>query len=100
MATTGSYFRRVAVPPEPLTRRQHQALTDILGRDVPELLPLAEEAINQRWLEDEEVERLTSALLKIFLAHLGPDDEPDAYGARADELVGLVEMQRRAYWQD
>jgi hypothetical protein len=62
-------------------------------------LPLARHAINARWLDDDECEALTSALLNVFTTHLGPDDEPDAYGAKADDLIGLIEMQRRGYWQ-
>jgi hypothetical protein len=50
-------------------------------------------------LDDDECEALTSALLNVFTARLGPDDEPDTYGAKADDVIGLIEMQRRGYWQ-
>jgi hypothetical protein len=73
-------------------------LVDIIGQEKPELLPLARDAVNARWLDDAECEALTNALLKVFLAHLGPDDEPDRYGATADELTALIEMQRPSYW--
>lgn len=60
---------------------------------------MARHAVNARWLDDDECETLTSALLDVFTSHLGPDDEPDAYAAKADDLIGLIEMQRPGYWQ-
>jgi hypothetical protein len=84
----------------PLTRAEHETLIDIIGREKPELLPLARDAVNTRWLDDAECEALTSTLLNVFLAHLRPDDEPDRYGATADELTGLIEMQRPSYWNE
>ena len=72
---------------------------EIIGREAPDLLPLAREAVNARWLTDEECEALTSVLLGAFLARLHPDDEPDRQGAEADDLLGRIEMQRASYWR-
>jgi hypothetical protein len=84
----------------PLTRTEHKTLVEIIARDAPDLLPLARDAVNVRWLDDDECERLTNALLDVFRSHLRPNDEPDMYGATADDLIGLVEMQRRGYWDE
>jgi hypothetical protein len=86
-------------PPEPLTPSERRRLVEIVGREKPALAPLAEEAVNARWLTDEECEALVSVLLGVFTRHLGPDDEPDREGVEADSLLGRIEMQRRGYWQ-
>jgi len=85
-------------PPEPLTTAQHDRLVRIVERRAPALLPLARDAVNKRWLSDEEVEALAGVALAEFLDHLGPDDEPDREGVEADNLLGVIEMQRRSYW--
>jgi hypothetical protein len=89
----------VAALRRPLTRAEHETLIEIIAREAPDRLPLARHAVNARWLDDDECETLTSALLDVFTSHLGPDDEPDAYAAKADDLIGLIEMQRPGYWQ-
>jgi hypothetical protein len=83
----------------PLTRAEHDTLVEIIAREAPDHLALAQHAVNARWLDDDECETLTGALLNVFTAHLGPDDEPDTYGAKADDLIGLIQMQRPGYWQ-
>jgi hypothetical protein len=85
-------------PPQPLTPTQHRRLVTIVEDRAPELLPLVAE-VNVRWLTDEECEALSHVALNEFIDHLGPDDEPDRAGVEADELVGVIEMQRRRYWQ-
>lgn len=35
-------------------------LVDIIGQEKPELLPLARDAVNARWLDDAESEALTT----------------------------------------
>ena len=72
---------------------------EIIGREAPDLLPLARDAMNARWLTDEECEALTSIVLDASLAHRGPDDEPDRQGDEADHLLGRIEMQRESYWR-
>jgi hypothetical protein len=88
----------VVALPRPLAQVEHERLVDIIGCANPELLPLARDDVNARWLEDAECEALTNALMSVFLAHSGPNDEPDRYGATGDELIGLIEMQRPGYW--
>jgi hypothetical protein len=78
---------------------EHRRLVEIMGREAPDLLPLARDAVNATWLTDEECEALSSVVLRIFLAHLDPDDEPDREGAEADDLLGRIEMQRPGYWR-
>lgn len=85
-------------PPQPLTAAQHRRLVGIVERRAPDLVSLANQ-VNSRWLSDAECEALSRVALNEFLAHLGPDDEPDQAGADADELVGVIEMQRRGYWE-
>ena len=70
----------------------------IINRTAPELLPLARDAVNARWLTTEECEALVSALLNVFLDPVDRDDEPTPEGAEADDLLGRIEMQREAYW--
>jgi hypothetical protein len=60
---------------------------------------LARDAVNKRWLTDEECESLTSVVLGVFTDHLGPDDEPDQQGAEADDLLGRIAMQGARYWR-
>ena len=83
-------------------RQAESRLTDLgwLGGTARSLLlGLATDAVNQRWLSDEEAEALSRVALDEFLAHLGPGDEPDREGAEADDLLGMIEMQRRGYWR-
>lgn len=70
----------------------------IIERVAPELLPLARDAVNARWLTTEECEALVSALLDVFLDSLDRHDEPTREGAEADDLIGRIEMQREDYW--
>ena len=86
-------------PHEPLTPKELRRLVAIVEREAPNLLPVARDAINERWLTDEECEALVSVVLGVFLAHLGSDDEPDREGAEADDLLGRIEMQRASYWR-
>jgi hypothetical protein len=79
---------------------QHQRLVEIVRRHRPELLTLARDEVNTRWLTDDEAHSLSDVLLAVFLDHLGDADEPDAEAAAADDLVGLVEMQREAFFRD
>jgi hypothetical protein len=85
-------------PPEPLTSRERHRLVAIIEREAPELLPLAQDAVNARWLTDDEAEALNRVLLDVFLRSRDQDDEPSREGAEADDLLGRVEMQRRGYW--
>lgn len=94
----GSAEARGELPPEPLTQTQRDRLVGIVSRRAPALVSVAE-AVNRRWLTDEECEALSDVALGEFLAHLGPNDEPDREGREADDLLGLIEMQRRSYWQ-
>ena len=84
--------------PEPLTTKEHRRLVGIIERVAPELLPVARDAVNARWLTTEECEALVSALLNVFLNSLGCDDEPTREGAEADDLLGRIEMQREDFW--
>jgi hypothetical protein len=84
-------------PPEPFTRLQYRRLARIVRRRAPDLLPTAE-AVNQRWLSDEECEALSRVALAELLDHLDPDDEPDQEGVDADDLLGVIETQRRGFW--
>jgi len=59
-------------PPEPLTPIEHRLLVDIVGRESPELLPLARDAVNMRWLTDEECESLKSVVLGALSTTLAP----------------------------
>jgi hypothetical protein len=70
----------------------------MVERRAPDLLRLASDSVNHRWLSDEECEALSRVALDEFLAHLGPDDEPDQAGVEADDLLGVIEMQRRGFW--
>lgn len=99
LARTVTYAAPVDRPPQPLTPTQHMRLVGILEQRAPDLLPLAGE-VNRRWLSDEECEALSAVALGEFIDHLGPDDEPDGAGVDADELWGVIEMQRRGYWQE
>ena len=85
-------------PPEPLTPAQYGRLLRIVERRAPDLLPMAAEDVNERWLSEAECEALARVALDEFLDHLGPDDEPDRKGVEADELMGVIEMQRWSYW--
>jgi hypothetical protein len=85
--------------PEPLTPKEHRRLSEIIGREAPELLPLARDAVNARWLSTDECEALTNVLLRVFLDSLDRDDEPSREGAKADDLLGRIEMQRQDYWR-
>jgi hypothetical protein len=85
-------------PPEPLTPREHQRLVAIIDREAPELLAMAQNAVNGRWLTNGEAEALNRVLLDVFLRSLDQDDEPSREGVEADDLLGRVEMQRRGYW--
>jgi len=85
-------------PPQPLTRLQSRRLARIVRRRAPDLVPTAE-AVNQRWLSDEECEALSRVTRAEFLDHLGPNDQPDQEGVDADDLLGVIEMQRRGFWQ-
>ena len=85
-------------PREPLTSAQHRLLIALVEQRAPDLRALATDAVNRRWLSDDECESLARVALDELLAHLGPDDEPDRQGVEADDLVGLIEMQRRSYW--
>ena len=84
--------------PEPLTPTEHRRLAEIVELASPDLLPLARDAVNARWLTDEECEALSSVLLGVFVADLGPNDEPDREGAEADDLLGRLQQQRAGYW--
>ena len=83
---------------QPLTSVQHRWLIALVQRRAPDLRALATDAVNQRWLSDDECEALSRVALDEFLAHLGPDDEPDREGVKADDLLGVIEMQRRSFW--
>jgi hypothetical protein len=85
-------------PLEPLTPREHQRLVAIIEREAPKLLEIARDAVNARWLTDEEAQALSRVLLDVFLRSLDQYDEPDREGLEADDLLGRVEMQRRGYW--
>lgn len=85
-------------PPQPLTSREHQRLVAIIERESPELLPIARDAVNSRWLTDDEAGAVNRVLLDVFLRSLDEDDEPSREGVEADDLLGRVEMQRRGYW--
>jgi hypothetical protein len=80
-----------------LTATEHRRLAEIVELEAPDLPPLARDAVNARWLTDEECEVLTNVLMRVFLAHLGPDDEPDRRGAEADDLLGKLQLQRASY---
>ena len=69
-------------PPEPLTSREHQRLVTIIEREAPELLPLAQDAVNARWLTDDEAEALNRVLLDVFLRSRDQDDDPVAKASR------------------
>jgi hypothetical protein len=71
----------------------------IVERRAPYLLPVATDAVNKHWLSEEECEDLSRVVLAELLHHLGPDDQPDRNGAEADDLLGVIEMQRRSYWR-
>ena len=85
--------------PEPLTPRERQRLVTIIQREAPNLLAIARDAVNARWLTDDEVEALNRVLLDVFLRSLDHDDEPNREGVEADNLLGRIEMQRRGYWR-
>lgn len=96
----GAYASRVDRPRRPLTSRQHLRLIRLVERRASDLRALATDAVNQRWLSDDECKALSRVALDEFLAHLGPDDEPDREGVEADDLLGVIEMQRRSFWID
>jgi hypothetical protein len=73
----------VDAPPEPLTRREHRRLIEIIEREAPQLTPLARDAVNHRWLSDEECAALVNVLLDVFLRSRDQDDEPRGEGADA-----------------
>lgn len=85
-------------PPEPLTPHEHERLVAIVEREAPELLAIARDAVNARWLTDDEAGALNRVLLDVFLRSLDQEDEPSREGVEADSLLGRVEMQRRGYW--
>ena len=93
------YAAGVHQPPDPLTTSEHRCLVEIIRREAPDLVPLAQDAVNARWLEDNECQALSQVLLRVFINHLGSHDEPDRQGVEADGLIGRVEMQRRGYWR-
>lgn len=86
-------------PVQPLTPREHGLLVGIMEREAPDLLDVARDAVNTRWLTDEEAEALNRVLLDVFLRSLGQDDGPSREGVEADGLLGSVEMQRRGFWE-
>lgn len=100
VALRGAYASRMDRPRQPLTSSQHLRLIKLVEGRAPDLRALATDAVNQRWLSDEECEALSRVALDEFLAHLGPDDEPDREGVEADDLLGIIEMQRRSFLID
>lgn len=86
-------------PVQPLTPREHERLVGIIEREAPELLDIARDAVNIRWLTDDEAGALNRVLLDVFLRSLDQDDEPSRERVEADGLLGSVEMQRRGYWE-
>jgi hypothetical protein len=85
-------------PAEPLSPRQHRRLIEIVDRQARALGGLAREAVNGRWLTDDECQQLSKVLLDVFLDHLDLEDEPDREGVEADELLSRVAMQTESYW--
>jgi len=81
-----------------LSSAQHESLVEIIGSEQADLVALAR-AVNSRWLSDDEVRELNAVLFAVFMEHLGPDSEPDATGRAADDLVGLIEMQRESFFR-
>lgn len=85
--------------PEPLGSRHHRLLVALVARDAPSLVPLATDAVNQRWLTDEETAALSKVALDEFCGHLSPGE-----ANRTDRALlpttswGLLEKQRRAFW--
>ncbi len=96
----GAYASRMDRPRQPLTSSQHLRLIKLVERRAPDLKALAIDAVNQRWLSDDECGALSRVALDEFVAHLGPDDEPGREGVEADDLLGVIEMQRRSFWID
>ena len=86
-------------PPDPLTTKEHRRLIEIISRVAPNLVPLARDEVNTRWLTEDECEALTAALENVFLESLDRDNETTGEGAEADDLLGRLEMQRRGYWR-
>ena len=85
--------------PEPLTPKEHRRLIEIVRREAPDLLPLAREAVNARWLSTDECKALTDVLLGVFLDSRDRDQSPTREGVEADDLLGRIEMQRQDYWR-
>lgn len=85
--------------PEPLSPKEQRRLIEVVEREAPNLVSVARDAVNVRWLSDDEVVALKGVLLDVFLRSLDRHDEPDAEGAEADRLSGRVELQGRAYRQ-
>jgi len=86
-------------PPEPLTPKEHHRLVEIISRVAPDLLPLARDVVNTRWLTEDECEALTAALYNVLMDFLGRNDEASREGVEVDDLLGRVYMQRRNYWR-
>lgn len=84
---------------EPLTTKEHRRLVEIIGRAAPDLVSLARDAVNTRWLTDDEVESLVSALLDVFLDSRDQDDEAWREGVDADDLLGRIAKQRLSFWR-
>jgi hypothetical protein len=77
------------LPTEPLTPREHQRLVASIEREAPELRNLACDAVNARWLTDDEAGALNGIRLNVFLRSLDQEDEPSREGVEADH---------RGYW--
>jgi hypothetical protein len=86
------------VPPMPLSPAQHRVLVDLTERYAPHLTALARDAVNRRWLTQDECDALGGLMLAISLEHLGPGGEPEGEGREADLLAGRLAMQAREFW--
>jgi hypothetical protein len=87
-------------PPEPLTPKEHRLLVEIVGREAPDVLPLARKTARPTWLTDEECDALSAPVEAVLFDQL----DRDAAAARraaseADDLVGRLQMQREGFWR-
>jgi hypothetical protein len=86
-------------PPDPLTPKEHHRLIEIVDRVAPDLVPLARDVVNMRWLTEDECKALTAPLDEVLMDFLGRDDETSREGDEVDDVLGRLEMQRRDYWR-
>jgi hypothetical protein len=69
-----------------------------MDREAPQHESLARYGVNARLLTDDEANALSQVVRHVFERSLDENGEPDEHGKQADEILGLIDMQRQAYW--